>query len=77
MNFSRNQIGNEGARHLSIALRSNRVRKKILLIQPQTVAFDVLQTLTTLDLSRNQIGIEGVQHLSNAVESNEVSHIFV
>ena len=84
LNLYDNQIGAEGAQHLSDALLHNTVRQKhlfflsLLLLLSYPTAFYFIQTLTTLDLSFNQIRAEGAKHLSDALLHNTVrqKHLF-
>jgi len=66
-----NQIGAEGARHLSHARQKNTVRFNSLLHFHQTQLLYFLQTLTQPNLGGNEIGGEGVtaSDLQNGHES--------
>jgi hypothetical protein len=73
--LSRNQIGDQGAKHLSDALLHNTVRQKNFFFSlplSHPTVFDFIQTLTTLDLRSNQIGDQGAKHLSDALLHNTV-----
>ena len=71
LNLSLNNIGTDGTRHLSEALRVNQVMQ----LPPITLhlhALRSLQTLTTLNLDDNNIGTDGARHLSEALKVNQV-----
>jgi len=77
LNLSSNQIGDEGAHHLSIALMSNMVRKVSFSLDTNLIYFIFdIQTITTLDLTGNQIGNQGAKCLSHALQSNKVTKKF-
>ena len=67
------QIGAQGAKDLSDALRVNRVSR---IFSSSTQIDFRTQTLNTLDLSSNQIGDQGAKFLSDALRVNRVSRIF-
>jgi hypothetical protein len=66
----------EGARHLSIGLQSNTVRKLVFVDLFQINVYFSIQSLTTLDLSCNKIEIRGAEQLSKAIQSNTVEILF-
>ncbi len=70
-----NELGVEGARHLSGALQVNKVRKHSLDFHDTNVSIS-LQTRATLVLSWNKIGDEGARHLSGALQVNKVRKEF-
>ena len=76
LNLQFNEIGEEGAEHLSAALGSNTVTR-ILSSSTQKTQIDFFtQTLVELNLRYNQIGDKGAEHLSAALRNNTVSRFF-
>ena len=69
LNLSQNEIGDEGAQQLGMALKSIKVTQNQELSHvSHTILFSPLQTLTTLNRGYNQIGDEGSQHLAVALK---------
>ena len=70
LNLWQNEIGAEGARYLSDALRENRV-SRIFSFSTQKIQIDFFtQTLNTLNLDDNEIGIELMSELNQLIERN-------
>jgi hypothetical protein len=76
LNLECNNFGDEGAKHLSIALRSNKVRKYYFDMFYVNIS-SLMQTLTSLNLNYNGIEVEGIGCLSDALQLNTVRKPFV
>jgi hypothetical protein len=73
LNVEYNEIGAEGAQHLSDALGTNIVGHTLFIHHSTLSHF--IQTLTQLSLRGNGIGDEGAQHLGDALRSYIVREI--
>ena len=76
LNLEDNQIGAQGAKDLSDALRVNTVSRIFSSSTQQTQMNFFAQTFNTLYLDDNQIGTQGAKHLYDALRLNRVSRIF-
>jgi Ran GTPase-activating protein (RanGAP) involved in mRNA processing and transport len=74
LNLSRNNIGDEGAKHLAEVLRNN----KVIHCTSSSISFIYfhfhIQTITQLNLEFNRIGDEGAKYLAEVLRNNQVSY---
>ena len=72
LGLDRNSIGDERAKHLGDALKTNHVSPQLSSLFHSRLSHPS-QTLTTLNLYGNSIDDEGAKHLSDALRTNQVS----
>jgi Ran GTPase-activating protein (RanGAP) involved in mRNA processing and transport len=85
INLGGNEIGDEGAEHLSNALSTNTTLTSIILYKNNigvkgaeylSNALSTNTTLTSISLYRNNIGDEGVEYLSNVIPYLYICRIY-
>ena len=73
LNLESNRIGNDGAKHLADALRTNAVNFILSLHLSRLYPHFSTQTIVALNLRLNKITAEGVRHLAETLRNNMVT----